>query len=331
MTLRINIHPSPEIKNFDIHLPYVAAPFRNQSKKARHGQQVWVQNLLLAIGDAKKICLCNNGDPQSRLDMTRLAIAKYAPNIEVEIEKSLNPDRYQHPDLLFSNHSSYAVVPNQLDKHSVKEALNFYLENFNQFEISSIRINDRDHGYFPYNNMMWYTFGKAMPETNNQYNIIMNRMLANIWKEINNICYKLFEDFNIPKCQVEDNLNVRIVHNKPNDTPDDGYQFFKHVDGSLITGWLYEITAGAKIGIWKDCLQSEPETKMVPIQNLYNQDSKDLLLIPGLAWCDYNDNSTSATWHEVQIEDDFKNHRVSMVFMLRAPSFEKTNYHFDNL
>jgi hypothetical protein len=261
--------------------------------------------------------------------MTRLALVKYAPQVEVTMQRSTNHNRYQQPDALFSDRAAYKVLPDLLNRQPIKEALQFYLENFWQFEQNSIRAFDRDHGFFPYNNMLWYNFGKLMPQTDNQHNTNMNRLLADIWQQVSKICKDMFRQFNIPDGDIDNGLNIRIVHNEPGHSVDDGYQFFKHIDGSLITGWLYEMPEGANIGIWTTDSQQEQQTKMVPVQNLYNQDSKDLLIIPGSAWCDHCDNDTAATWHEVRVPENFKDHRVSMIFLLRAPSFEKTIYQFD--
>jgi hypothetical protein len=327
--MHINIHPNPEVSDFDLHLPYVAGPFRNQNKEVRHGPEVWAQNLLSVIGNDNTVVLCNNGEPYSRLDMTRLALAKYAPDVEVTMQRSVNHNQYQKSDPLFSNRSAYKVLPNLLDRQPIREALQFYLENFQNFEKNSIRAYDRDQGFFPYNNMVWYNFGKLMPTTNNQHNIDMNKLLGNIWHQISEICKNTFKQFNIPDCDIENGLNIRIVHNEPGHVVDDGYQFFKHIDGSLITGWLYEMPRGANIGVWTTDAQKEQHTEMIPVQDLYDQDSRDLLIIPGTAWCDHGDNDTAATWHEVRVPENFNDHRVSMVFLLRAPSFEKTTYQFD--
>lgn len=327
--MRICIHPLPTVRDFDLHLPYVAGPFQNINKEVRHGPEVWVQNLLSVLGSETSISLCNNGEPYSRLDMTRRALEKYAPHLSVTMHRSDNPGRYKQPDPVFCDRRAFRVLPDMIDRHLVHQAVNFYLDHWQKFAQTSIRALDRDHGFFPYNNMLWYNFGYLMPHTSNHYNQRMDHLLDQIWTVVADACASILSKFGLPACDVRHGLNLRVVHNRPGQAKDDGYEFFKHIDGTLITGWLYENIQAANIGIWTTDKQMEQDTAMIPVKNLHDQNSGDLLIIPGSAWCDHCDTDTSATWHEVKIPDPTLEDRASLVFLLRAPNFEKTIYQFD--
>lgn len=321
----INIHPAPDNTEYDHHLPYVAGPTRNTEGRTRHGPEVFAENVIDICGSDNKIIFINNGEPMPRLDQARLAIQKYAPHIKVETIKP-NNIKYKSQDPVFAG-KEYAIIKSAIDKNHVNDTLDYYIKNNKDMEYYSERFHDRDHGFFEYGVMKWYNHGIKMPVTTNPHCLKINHMMDKIWIDVAKLCLELFESLHLAIPNLHDKLHLRIVHNRPRDD-DEGVKFFKHLDGTLITGWLTQRPSGAKLYRYTNNEKSYEHTIPLNIDELYDSGSKDLLVMPGTAWCDYCEVNTPATWHEVSLPKGFDQDRYSMVFLLRNPEFEKTNYKF---
>lgn len=325
MTKIINIHPDPENLNFDFHLPYVAGPTRNTEGRTRHGPEVFAEKVVEICDGDNEVVFTNNGEPTPRLDQARLALQKYAPHVNVKTIKYKNPI-YKVSDPIFKN-KEFAIIKNALKKDFINETLNYYINNSKNMPYYSERFYDRDHGYFEYGKMIWYNHGLKMPYTKNIHHTTLNYMLDKLWLDVAKLCINIFESMNLTLSNLHDKLHLRIVHNRPQDD-DEGTKFFKHLDGTILTGWLTQQPAGAKIYQYTTDEKTYEDSLPLNIDELYNTSSDDLLIIPGTSWCDYCHLDTPATWHEVSLPKDFNKERYGMVFLLRNPEFEKTNYKF---
>lgn len=325
MSKIINIHPAPDVKNYDHHLPYVAGPTRNKHGRTRHGPEVFAEKVKELTQDDSEIILTNNGEPRPRLDQARLSIEKYIKDKKVLIKKELNL-KYADKDLIFKK-KQYTLIRNVIDKKLIEETLDYYALNYKSMPYYSERFNDRDHGFFEYGKMLWYNHGLKMPETKNIHHLNLNTMLDEIWLKVAQICIDIFKKNQINLSNLYDKLNLRIVHNR-REEDDEGKKFFKHLDGTIITGWLTQRPFGAKIYDYVDESQTYENTRPIDIDTLYDNKSTDILIIPGTSYCDYCNIRKAATWHEVSVPINYTEDRFSMIFLLRNPEFEKTNYNF---
>ena len=325
MAITINIHPNPNNKDYDFHLPYVAGPTRNTEGRTRHGPEVFAEKVKELCATDHEIIFVNNGEPMPRLDQARLAIKKYVPNISVKAIRSNNLI-YNKEDPIFKN-KEYAVFKNILKRDLINDALDYYIKHNKDMTYYSERFYDRDQGFFEYGKMIWYNHGLKMPKTSNEHHIRLNHLLDKIWIDMAKICLDIFESVGLALPNLHDKLHLRIVHNKPQED-DEGTKFFKHLDGTLLTGWLAQRPTGAKIYQYTTQEKTYEDSVPLNVDDLYDFRSNDLLVMPGTAWCDYCQMDTPATWHEVSLPKDFKQQRYGMVFLLRNPEFEKTNYKF---
>ena len=325
MSKIINIHPAPDLKNYDYHLPYVAGPTRNKEGRTRHGPEIFAEKLKELIQNDNEVILTNNGEPIPRLDQAKLSIEQYIKNKKVIIKKDNNP-KYKLKDYIFGD-AQYTVIKDAINKELVEETLNYYISNYKSMPYYSERFYDRDHGYFEYGKMLWYNHGLKMPETDNKHHLYLNSMLDKIWLKIGQLCIDVLRKNQINLPNLHDKLNLRIVHNRKEDN-DEGKKFFKHLDGTIITGWLTQRPFGAKIYEYIDNSKTYANTQPIDIDTLYDNKTKDILIIPGTSYCDYCNINKAATWHEVSVPTNYNEDRFSMVFLLRNPEFEKTNYNF---
>jgi hypothetical protein len=83
----------------------------------------------------------------------------------------------------------------------------------------------------------------------------------------------------------------------------------RHVDNSIVTAWIYQDRPGACIDQGQ-----EFEELAVPIENIHDIGT-ELLLIPGLDYCDQTGCATPATFHSVR--ELVIDHRVSLVAFLK--------------
>ena len=330
--IKINIHPNPSNNDHDHCLPYAAGPRKTEaadikakksSKISKHTPEVFANHIKKIIKDNTTVVLTNNGEPLPRMDAARLAIEKYLPNVKVIYDFPIS-NTYKNVDNIFANRE-YRVLKNVVDKKIANKVIDYYLKTFDKMSHNPKQVGDRYHGYFPYGDMLWYQYGKGMPKAIDQHHISLNKNLKILWKDLLHFFKEFFIKNNMSIDKMEDKLVIRLVHNvgkKQKQTNN----FFKHLDNSLITGWLTQRPTGAKIFFYKTKEQSEKETEEIDIEKLFDKDSNDIIIIPGTAWCDRFMNNTPATWHEVSHPTDFKGHRIGLVVMIRDHEFEKTKY-----
>lgn len=329
----INVHPKPVHKEFDLHLPYCAHPRKSDLEKLQNKSntkiklttpQTYALNTKLLIGEDKTVVLTNNGEPLGRIEAARLAIINHLPGVRVIVKRPKNL-MYKNKDKVFKK-KSYKIIKNAIDRNLVDETLDYYLKNYKQLVTQPKKVFERYHGYYSYGNMLWYQYGHPLPDCPNNYHSKLHRNFEIIWQDTKSLIKKIFKENNLPlPSKINDRLVLRLVHNKKNDNIKKK-KFFKHIDNSLITGWLGENPCGAKIYEFTTDEKTERETKKIDLQKLVDTKSKDIVIIPGSAWCDYFKNDTGPTWHEVSFQKKIFCDRVSLVFMLRAPEFERADY-----
>lgn len=330
--IKINVHPNPINKNHDYCLPYAAGPrkteaddikLKKSSRISKHTPEVFADHVKEIIKSSTAVVLTNNGEPPPRMDAARLAIEKYLPNVKVTYDPPIN-NMYKNSDNIFLG-KEHRVLKDVVDKKLANEIIDYYLKIFDNMAYNPKQMGDRYHGYFPYGDMLWYQYGKDMPNEIDQHHASLNKNLKILWKDLLRFFKDFFEKNNMPIDRIEDKLVIRLVHNVGKEQGQTN-NFFKHLDNSLITGWLTQRPAGAKIFFYKTEKKSEKETEAVDIETLFDKDSNDIIIIPGTAWCDRFMNNTPATWHEVSHLKNFKGHRTGLVVMIRDHEFEKTKY-----
>lgn len=329
----INIHPNPDINNYDFHLPYCAFPRKSDLKKIKKNSETKIKsttpktfamNVKRLIKKSKTVTLVNNGEPLARLEAARLALKNHLPEIKVKLIKNKN-SVYKNNDPVFGK-NSHIILTNTLITNNVDNLVEHYIKNFKKLKQNPKKVHERYHGYYKYGNMLWYQYGYHMPKTKDVLHKEIQSYFLPIYRDVRNIV----RDFFIKnKIKMPNNLNDRLVLRMVHNTKQNNKKkkkFFKHIDNSLITGWLHEKTFGAKIYEFTSLEKSESKTKAISVKKLIGNSQNKIVMIPGSAWCDYLKNQTPATWHEVSFNKSLNQHRVSILFMVRAPEFEKTNF-----
>lgn len=329
----INIHPNPDIHNYDFHLPYCAFPRKSDLDKIKKNSETKIAsttpktfalNVKRLIKKSKTVTLINNGEPLARLEAAKLALKNHLPGLKVKLIKNKN-NFYKNNDPIFGKRS-YIILKNALNTENVNNLFECYIKNFKNLKQNPKKVHERYHGYYKYGDMLWYQYGHHMPKTNDALHKELQSYFLPIYRDVKETVTNFFvkNKIAIPS-NLDDRVVLRMVHNTKRNN-NKKKKFFKHIDNSLVTGWLHEQPFGAKIYEFTNADKSESKTKPIPIKKLIGHSQDKIVMIPGSAWCDYLKNQTPATWHEVSFDRSLNEHRVSLVFMVRAPEFEKTNF-----
>jgi len=294
--VRVNIHPEP-IGEFNFHLPYISSVYlKDYAEPFKKFQRLGITDIILV----------NNGEPSSRLYSAQSYLAQHGVKTEIE---SL-PARYTKPDIIFSG-QQYTTIPGAVP--GCRELLEYYLgvyheldENINQFANTDIF-----YGFKKYGHLYWYHYGLTMPATT----CSMHRRIREMYHDVfRSYAKSLCEFLDYTEQDVADRLIMRITHTSPGQYryPDKKIFVGVHVDTSVITGSLYTNHPGQTIQV---------NDKMIPVETLYNQE-QEILLIPGMDYCDEFETMADPTWHQV-VDREITQDRASIVAFLKRRRFRE--------
>lgn len=300
MAVRVNVHPRPSRKDWDLHLPYVG----NSYDQKYHVQQSYLSEFKSKISTDQSVVLINNGEPVSR----QLAVKKILENDYPDVIIDQQDSCYKPTDAIFKE-SAWSVIPNTLNGLD-QQLIEYYLKHYLDLTLFSNRyqyqFHDRDHGYFKAVKRFWYHAGKEMPAAPDKYHETMYTMFDNIFQLL--IGYLKELPLSLTKDQLADNLMLRLNHNPPG-SGNNRELVPRHVDNSIVTLWLHQSHPGAYVDFGQENITNQ--TKIV---DLYDQ-QKEIFMFPGVDYCDHTKTMIPATWHGVINDDDC--HRVSLVAFLK--------------
>ena len=326
--IRINVNPNPKVENYDRCVPY--APMGKSTELsnsqttivAKNTAEMFADTIAKIIGDkTSKVCLVNNGEPLPRMDAARLAIQKYLPDVTVICRPSKNT-LYKNKDLVFDG-KQYRVLENAIDKKLCHDLVDSYLDNFSSMKFNSKQSGDGHLGYFRYGAGLRFQYGKGMPRPVGHGQTLLYAKFQEIWKQSMFFFKKFFRNHGIKITDLEQKLILRLVHNMENNQGNVD-AISKHIDNSLITGWITQRPTGAKIFTYKSKYRTEKDTSPLDIECLFDKHNNGILIIPGTSWCEQLYCNTAATWHEVSHDKNFKGHRIGLVVMIRDYELERT-------
>lgn len=291
----INIHPSPQ-GTFDFNIPFYGLAYDP------HDFSMQVKK----VAKDKLVILVSNGEPNSRLTIA----AQVLKISQIQTKVLYHPACYSSNENLFAHHP-WTVA--EFDQSLVIPLIDYYLNCYSTLSHTVIEypIPDLPRGYSKRKKLLWYHYGKGMPSFTEPDHLQLQKLFAPIFLSVARTFSKLI---NQSLSYVEDRLVLRLNHSQP----ESGYglphlqsnseQYFiaKHIDTSVLTGWVYANQPGAFV---------ENRGTMYPIDSLYNA-SKEMLIIPGFDYCDWSETMTPGTWHEVRSIDSSV-HRVSVVAFLK--------------
>lgn len=291
--MRVNIHPEP-IGNFDINLPYISAVYLGNYVRK-------FQNL-----GTTDITLVNNGEPSLRLYAAQSFLEQHG----IKTKLDLLPARYHGPDQLF-NGQRYTTMPGAVP--GCQKLVEYYLTVYKHLEENVNQLANADifYGFKKANHLHWYQYGLAMPDTT-----------CTMHQQIRELCDRVFWSYvqllgnflGYTKEDISDRLLLRLNHTRPGHYRDPIKKIFigGHWDTSVITGSLYTSHPGQTIQV---------NDKMTPVEQFYGQE-QEILLIPGMDYCDEFNTMVEPTWHEVVDSCDNQD-RVSIVAFLKRRRFRE--------
>lgn len=319
MTVRVCIHPRPDHDDYDHHIPYLGIPGANRDNaRAGHGLILFSEQITkLITGDS--VCLIDNGDPRPRLETAVNSLARYSPNLKVTTASHHN-NRYGQDPLFRGN--PWLIYKDSVDHDLVQRLLARYLDVWTLLDTNSLNHLGRDFGYFDYQEMRFYSFGRVMPSLLHDEHQAIQDMLAVLLAQVTDHFYKVMAGLSPARTIDADSMiNLRIVHH-PMDRGLEGRTFWRHCDGTVLTMWLGQMPGGARVYSFDNAEHTQHAITMHRVEDLAGCHS---LMIPGFSWCDFVQSSQAATWHSVDARS-YNQHRVSLLAQLRWPDFEQAPF-----
>jgi hypothetical protein len=296
-SIKINVNPNP-IGEFDFNLPFVGLIYDVGTYEQR----------VKDIAGNAHIILTNNGESPQRLELAHKALS--GAGLSVSMEPL--PPCYVKKDMLFEDRE-YKVLPYQIS--GKQELVDFYIDNYQSLPYITKEYNtpDQTRGFFKKRNLIWYQYGRGMPPNDNHPgHIELYQQFENIFQSTVIALHKVT---GWSAKMIEDQLLIRMNHNEPaswfNDTyrtQSDQYFIPRHLDTTIITGWIYTSHPGAVV---------ETNNTPVAIEELHNPNT-EMLLMPGMDYSDATETMKDATWHAVK-DCTEKEHRISIVAFLKRP------------
>jgi hypothetical protein len=289
----VNVHPNPQ-GDFDINLPFLGEAY---------GRNDYISSI---INLGPGVTLTSNGEPNTRLESAQKLLIKKGIPVTVKIKSP----RYNKEDLIFKN--GYATCPTDSLQEDCKKLVDYYISVYKELEQFSQQQKDIDifYGFKSKENnpgAYWYQYGKEMPQTNDLKHLEMYRQFEKIFQEVKK---SISAKIQWKEKEVEEQLMLRINHNTPNSwspyIEEKKTLTISHWDTSILTTWVYVTHPGAYLEI---------NNKTIPIEELYN-DKKEMLMIPGIDYCDSFETMTEPTLHCVEDQTNAE-HRVGIVAFLK--------------
>jgi hypothetical protein len=298
--VRVNTHPRPQSVDYDYHLPYIG----NSYDQVTHVSESYLSEFVKHVDPDNRVYLIGCGEPISRHISVKKIIKNHYSDIVIESPGT----NYNGPDPLFTN--GYATVARQTidaDKLATQ-----YLEYYPVLQKFSQRYtyehHSRDHGYFNASNRFWYQYGQDMPAAPSDEHKYLYKIFDTVFEQLINTLKPSMHTIGLDETRLRSNLMLRLSHNPPGSRIDN-LVVNRHVDNSIVTAWVYQDRAGACIDHGQ-----EFEESAVPIENIHDINT-ELLLIPGLDYCDQTGCATPATFHSVR--ELVVDHRVSLVAFVK--------------
>jgi hypothetical protein len=157
----------------------------------------------------------------------------------------------------------------------------------------------------------WYHYGNKMPATDDSRHKHIYNQFENIFQKI----VKSFESrLGWNEQDIKEQLILRLNHNPPGSHSPNSKKEKKfmdlHWDNSVLTSWAYTTHPGAYIQI---------ANEMIPIEKLYDS-FKEMLLIPGIDYCDAFETMTKPTLHHVEDQTKMEDRIGLVAFIKRKTS-----------
>lgn len=290
---RIHVHPCPAHTKFDHHVPFFGAVY---------DRDTYADRIAALIGLDAKIVLVSNGEPSQRLELAAGALRSHFPDLEIDNM----PDRYALEDGWFRD-ESYVVCKKQPQDY--QSLVDYYLSVYHDLPHCQQGPIENFRGFHFKRNMFWYHYGQGMPEVNNAEFETLARMIDPVWRQTAQVLQDEIDALGIHH-NVQDNLVLRINHTEPGSKFDPNHLLPMHLDTSCLTAWVWTSHRGAEIG------SDQKGTISTPVEKLFDQEH-ELLIIPGLDYCDMSASMKPATWHCVK-SPAIDQHRVSIVAFLKS-------------
>jgi hypothetical protein len=299
--VRVNTHPRPINADYDYHIPYIG----NVYNQKEHVADQYLLDFTKQIDTNATIYLVGCGEPSTRNIVAKQCIkSKYHDVIIDPITNS-----YTNNDPLFTD--VYATIPRPTD-FDVDKLAKQYLEYFTILPKFSQRYNyefhSRDHGYFAAGKRYWYQYGEDMPLPPSAEHENLYKKFSQIFDQLVDTLLPSMKMIGLNESKLRSKLLLRLSHNPPG-ARINNLVVTRHVDASIVTAWIYQDQLGAYIDYGQ-----EVEESAVPIETVHDS-GKEILLLPGLDYCDQTSSSTPATFH--QVREIVVDHRVSLVAFVR--------------
>jgi len=300
-TIKIHVHPTPTHSDYNHWVPFRGMAYDGVSYCDR------VANL---VADDTCIVLTSNGEPNQRLAKAKALLDSQFQDVSVESRIPC----YASQDTTFEK-NLYKIVPKVPENFD--SLVDHYLAHYQDMSFVESGSDVTFRGFRKTDQQFWYHYGRYMPWSSSDAYNQLNRMLEPIFQ---NLVRALSTQLgNIwTQVDIEDNLLIRINHNKPNSKTNSTREFFQlpHLDTSIVSVWLWSSGPGAEI------YPDQQGTESISVLNLFDQ-HHEYCMIPGLDYCDFSQTMTPATWHGVRNEISGDQHRVSIVAFLRHPQYNR--------
>jgi len=289
----VNIHTVPE-GEYDANIPFLGDVY------------AYASNFVSRIKDLKSdIVLVNNGEPNTRLESAREMLSRNGISSIIKYKTS----KYHKEDMLFKE--GYNTCSIEDLQNDCKKLIDYYILVYKNLPKNSQQQGDADilYGFTEKGRTgaYWYQYGNKMPTTNDVRH-------KQIYKQFENIFQKIVKSFALKlgwnEQNIKEQLILRINHNPPGSynpySKKENILLDSHWDTSVLTSWAYTTHPGAYIQI---------ANEMIPIEKLYNS-SKEMLLIPGIDYCDAFETMTAPTLHHVKDQTKMED-RIGLVAFLK--------------
>jgi hypothetical protein len=299
--VKVNTHPRPLDSDYDYHVPYIG----NNYDQSEHVTASYLSEFRRHVDLDKTVYLVGRGEPVSR----HIAVKKIIEKQYTDIVIDPLGNNYTNTDPLFTN--AYTTVARPAS-FAVKELADKYLEYYPVLTKFSQRYtyenHSRDHGYFATGQRFWYQYGEDMPVAPGKEHKELYEIFDKLFQQLVAVLKTPMETIGLTEPHLRSKLMFRLNHSPPGALIDN-LIVNRHADNSIVTVWMYQSQPGGYIDYGQ-----EFEQQPTPFETLHNVD-QEILLMPGIDYCDQTGCATPATFHKVC--EMVTDHRVSLVAFVK--------------
>ena len=308
MKVNISLHPRTNIK-YDLHLPVPLSNPPSQDPKI-NAVEKQILETFSKVDKSTKLIIGDNGGPPAWSERIAKVLIKHGYE-NVSVSQEFDLEYFKTPCEMFPNpRQPYRYIENQEIIPIIKDFFNLYKSKKWTIEEPIKGVT----GHYRRDIRLWTQIQKRSNITNSK-NLELMSYMKNMLPKITDFLKSCLLKYNMNFSNIDDRITLRLVDYV--NTPGINETLVSHIDGSLITGILYEDHPGLHVRDYLDNSLSINNSKIVNVDEILEQGNA--VFFPGNILCDELKMWAPACWHGVQMSNNVQR-RLS--FMVRIDSLD---------